>query len=182
MRLGRGATLLIGGARSGKSDLAVRLGATWPGDVSFVATAEALDDDMSDRIERHQNERPGQWALVEAPLFDAEALRSIDAEHLVIVDCLTMLTTNLRLADKPHSESAIVATMAELATAAADRDAPTLLISNEVGLGVHPETELGRHYRDLHGRVNRTIAYRVKHALFVVAGRALRLDEVEVGW
>lgn len=115
-------------------------------------------------------------------MFDAERLSEIDGEHLVIIDCLTMLTTNLMLAEESRSESAIVAAIDELAVAAGDRMGPTLLISNEVGLGVHPETELGRRYRDLHGRVNRTVADKVEQALFVVAGRALRLDEIEVTW
>lgn len=191
MKLSRGATLLIGGARSGKSDLTVELGRAWPGLVTFVATAEAGDDDMATRIARHQSDRPADWGLLEAPHFDATALRRLcttdDVDHLVIVDCLTMLTANRMFQqDQPTQpvahDDTIVTALEDLATTAGERDGPTIFVTNEVGLGVHPESALGRRYRDLLGRVNRAVAERVHSTLFVVAGRAIPLEEIEVSW
>ena len=180
MKLGQGFTLLVGGARSGKSDLAVGLGTAWAGTVTFVATAEAGDEDMARRIARHREDRPDSWELVEAPAFSASDLLVIDADALVIVDCITMLTTNLLLAESPEAE--IEASLAQLAEAAASRSAPTLMISNEVGLGVHPPTEIGRQFRDLLGRINKQLAASATDALLIVAGRALPLEQVDVTW
>lgn len=187
MKLGRGATLLIGGARSGKSDLAVRLGQAWPGHVTLVATAEAGDDDMAARIERHQADRPETWGCVESPMFGAGEFEQIyssdDADHLIIIDCLTMLVANLMFAESTaRSDHEIVAAIAEIAAVAADRHGPTIIVSNEVGLGVHPETLLGRRYRDLLGRVNRQVADHAETSLLVVAGQALRLEQIEIDW
>ena len=180
MRLGRGLTLLLGGARSGKSDLVVRLAEAWPDQVRFVATATAGDADMAARIERHRAERPAHWHVDELPRLEASDL-AIDADDsLTIVDCVTMLVANLLFADL--DDDAIVDQCGHLAAAGAGRTAPTLMISNEVGLGVHPETELGRRYRDLLGRVNRRIADEAETCLLVVAGRALHLEEVELRW
>ena len=98
MHLGRGLSLLLGGARSGKSDLAVTLGESWPGHVVFVATATAGDEDMAARIDRHQAERPTDWQLVEAPQFDATQVAALGADDLVIVDCITPVSyTHLTL-------------------------------------------------------------------------------------
>lgn len=187
MKLGRRATLLIGGARSGKSDLAVRLGQAWPGHVTLAATAEAGDDDMAARIERHQADRPDAWGCLESPMFSAGEFHQLyatdDPDHLIIVDCLTMLVANLMFDEsRTRRDHEIVAPIAEIAALAADRQGPTIIVSNEVGLGVHPETPLGRRYRDLLGRVNRRVADQVETALFVVAGQALRLEQIEIDW
>ena len=98
-RIGRGLSLFIGGARSGKSDVVVQLGEAWPGEVVFVATATAGDDDMGERIRRHQLDRPSEWGLVESPTFGAADLDAIEDEALVIVDCVTLLVSNLFFAD-----------------------------------------------------------------------------------
>lgn len=172
-----GITLLLGGARSGKSDLATRLGESWPGLVSFVATAEALDNDMAERIERHRDDRPAGWQVLEAPLFSTLDAAKIPDDHLVIVDCLTMLTSNLMLsgAAEPDVLDHVQAACRRLAA----RSAPTLVISNEVGMGVHPPTEMGREYRDLLGRVNRAVATIANSALMVIAGRGLALETID---
>jgi adenosyl cobinamide kinase/adenosyl cobinamide phosphate guanylyltransferase len=181
MRLGRGFSLLIGGARSGKSDAAVRLGLAWPGDVVFVATASAGDADMERRIARHQDERPDDWALVEAPLCSANDVDIPDGDALLIIDCVTMLVANLMFAQR--SEDEIDAHMVMLADALANRTSgPSLVITNEVGLGVHPETQMGREYRDILGRANRRLAERTEASLFIAAGRVLPLQELEFGW
>jgi len=180
MRLGRGLSLLVGGARSGKSDLAVRLGEAWPHQVTFVATATAGDQDMAARIRRHQDERPAGWPLVEAPMFGATDAAVLAADDLVIVDCITLLIANLMFADM--DEQGIDRHVDELGRALAARHSPTILISNEVGLGVHPETELGRTYRDTLGRANRVLASAAETSLFVVAGKALPLQDLEIAW
>ncbi len=178
--LGRGLTLLLGGARSGKSDLAVRLGEAWPDDVILAATATADDEDMASRIERHQAERPHDWGLVEAAYFGADDAVLVPDEALLIVDCLTMLVANLMFADR--DDAYIDAHAVALADVLASRGGPTIVVSNEVGLGVHPESELGRNYRDLLGRVNRRVGERSEAVFFVAAGQATRLEPVEVSW
>ena len=180
MQLGRGLSLLVGGARSGKSDLAVRLGEAWPGHVTFVATATAGDDDMTDRITRHQAERPAGWTLVEAPMFDSKAAASLAASDLVIVDCMTLLVANLMFAEIDERE--VEQHVGELGHALAERSGPTIVISNEVGLGIHPETKLGRTYRDTLGRANRALATVAETSLFVVAGKVLPLQRLDTAW
>ncbi len=178
--IGRGLTVLIGGARSGKSDLAVELGKAFDGNVVFAATAEPLDDDMSSRIERHQQDRPESWGLIEAPLLDAGTIAEVESTSLLVIDCITLLVTNLMMADKTDSQ--IEHHIAILSHALTSRTAPTIVISNEVGLGVHPNTELGRRFRDILGRANKHIARHAETTLFVAAGRATPLRAVEIEW
>jgi adenosylcobinamide kinase / adenosylcobinamide-phosphate guanylyltransferase len=168
-------TVLLGGARSGKSALAVELGRRWGGAVSFVATAEVRDEDMRRRVARHSRERPEGWNLVEEPL-GLEALPLWRSDELVIVDCLTLWVANLL--DARGDEEAIVEQARRLAELAGERRCPTIFVSNEVGLGIVPATPLGRRFRDLLGGVNRIFVERADHALFLVAGRVLRLDAV----
>ncbi len=180
MKVGRGSTLLIGGARSGKSDLAVRLALTWKDGVIVAATAEVGDDDMAERIERHKRDRPADWGLIEAPLLDAGDIVALDASSLLIIDCVTMLVTNLLLAgrtDRQIDEHASV-----LNHAIVSRTAPTLVITNEVGLGIVPDNEMGRRYRDLLGRYNRRLAERAETSVFIVAGQGLPLEAIEPDW
>jgi len=170
-----GLTLLIGGARSGKSALAVELGLAHRGPVTFVATAQALDDDMALRIDRHRAERPPSWATVEEPLDLVAALTAAPPDHLVIVDCLTLWVSNLVLAD---TDEATIAQRAQTAaTLAATRTAPTVAITNEVGLGIVPANQLARRYQDALGRVNRCWATPAARSLLLVAGRALPLTD-----
>lgn len=180
MELGRGLSLLVGGARSGKSDLAVQLGEAWPDQVTFVATATAGDDDMTKRISRHQDERPAGWTLIESPDFSAIHAEALAVDDLVIIDCITLLVSNLMFAD--NDEMAIDRHVTELGQVLASRTAPTLVISNEVGLGIHPETELGRIYRDTLGRANRSLAAVAETSVFVVAGKALPLRDLTISW
>jgi adenosyl cobinamide kinase/adenosyl cobinamide phosphate guanylyltransferase len=165
-------TLLIGGARSGKSDLAVEIGRRHDGAVTFVATAQHFDADMTDRITRHRAERP-PWPTVEAPVDLARALAAVPADDLLIVDCLTLWVSNSLLAE--HADHQVEAAATEHAALAAGRRGPTVVVTNEVGLGIHPDTDLGRRYRDLLGRVNRCWAAAADRTLFLVAGRALPL-------
>jgi adenosylcobinamide kinase / adenosylcobinamide-phosphate guanylyltransferase len=167
-------TLLLGGARSGKSTLAVEMGRRHHGPVTFVATSRPIDGDMSERIARHRAERPG-WPTVEEPLDLAGALVAADDGNLVIVDCLTLWVGNLL--HRGDGDAAVEALSTEAAMAATDRQGPTVVVSNEVGMGVHPETALGMRYRDLLGRVNQHWAAAADTSLLLVAGRAVTLTD-----
>lgn len=170
-----GYALLIGGARSGKSRLAVELASASGRSVVYIATAEPGDADMADRIDRHRAERPPEWATIEEPIDLAGVVGRVESEAFVVVDCLTLWVANLVFADR--SDDQILAAAAAVATALAARRAPSVVVTNEVGLGVHPDTDLGRRYRDLLGGVNRAVAADAWCSLLMVAGRALRLDD-----
>jgi adenosylcobinamide kinase/adenosylcobinamide-phosphate guanylyltransferase len=165
--------VLIGGARSGKSALALERAASAE-DVVFIATGEARDEEMAARIERHRRERPGHWTTVEEPLHLCEALGSAQPGACLVVDCLTLWVANLVEAERTDEE--IEAEATEAARVAAARPGATLVVTNEVGLGVVPDTPLGRRYRDLLGRVNAAFASAADEALFVLAGRAIPLE------
>jgi adenosylcobinamide kinase / adenosylcobinamide-phosphate guanylyltransferase len=168
-------TLLLGGARSGKSALAVDVGvraAAAGHEVVFIATATALDGDMTERIARHRTERP-PWPTIEEPHDLAAALRVVPSGTLAIVDCLTLWVSNLML--RGDDDEAIEALATEAAALAAA--GTTVTVSNEVGLGVHPGNDLGRRYRDLLGRVNRAWAAAADRTLFLVAGRAVAFTD-----
>lgn len=165
-------TFLLGGARSGKSTLAVELASRHHGDVCFVATAEPFDDDLRARIAAHRRERP-EWPTVEAPVDLAAAITAAPTEALVVVDCLTVWVGNLfhHLPDSTTRAAAYESLVAALA----GRSAPTVVVSNEVGAGLHPDTALGRQYRDELGRLNQRVAAIAHRSLLLVAGRAVRL-------
>ncbi|MBA3286677.1 MAG: bifunctional adenosylcobinamide kinase/adenosylcobinamide-phosphate guanylyltransferase [Acidimicrobiia bacterium] len=166
-------TLLLGGARSGKSALAVELGRRHEGPVVFVATCPPLDDELAERIARHRADRP-DWPTVEEPLDVAPVVAGA-GDALVVVDCLTLWVSNLMR--RGDDDASILAAATELANVAAGRGAPTIVVSNEVGMGIHPAQELGRRYRDVLGNVNRIVAGVASTTLLLVAGRAVRLDD-----
>ncbi len=167
-------TFLVGGARSGKRTLAVELGVRHAGPVAFLATAEPFDDDLRDRVARHRAERPG-WPTIEAPVELAAAVRGTAPDALVIVDCLTVWMGNLfhHLPDPAARELAC----SDLVAALEGRSGPTVVVSNEVGLGLHPDTAIGREYRDELGRLNQRVASVADRSLLLVAGRALPLTD-----
>jgi adenosyl cobinamide kinase/adenosyl cobinamide phosphate guanylyltransferase len=168
-------TFLLGGARSGKSKLAVRLAAEWEGPVVVVATGEARDDsEFAARIARHRLERPAGWQTVEEPLDLAGELGRLPDPAFAIVDCLTLWTANAL--EDGWSDEEVEQAAIEAAALAAGRVSPTVVVSNEIGLGVVPATPLGRSFRDLLGRVNVEFALRADRACLVVAGRALELS------
>ena len=168
--------LLVGGARSGKSQLALRLAERAGTPVCFVATGEALDDEMAERIERHRAERPADWTTVEEPVELERALRSVPAGATAILDCLSLWVSNL-IESRPAHE--IEEAAAAAAAAARERDGLTVVVTNEVGLGIVPVNALARSYRDVLGRVNALWAEASDEAYLVVAGRRLRLEELE---
>lgn len=168
--------LLLGGARSGKTSLAVRLGRDHDGPVTYLATCPRIDGDseLAVRIADHQAERPAAWSTVEEE-HDLAAALSAAGTAFVIVDCLTTWVGNLLFRGDDEAE---VREASERAVAvAANRGAPTVVVSNEVGLGIVPESPLGREYRDVLGRVNQQWAAAADEALFLVAGRAIRLEQ-----
>ncbi len=169
--------VLLGGARSGKSRLAVELAIASTAPVTFLATGEARDDEMAGRIAAHRVERPPGWLTVEEPYALAQAIRDADPQHTLLVDCLSLWVANaMERGDGP--ETVLAAATRSAATAAA-RFAPTIAVSNEVGLGIVPVTPLGRAYRDLLGSVNRVWVAQSAEAVFVVAGRALDLGDAK---
>ena len=168
-------TVLTGGARSGKSSLAVEWGLRHQGSVTFVATAPLVDDDMRDRVVRHRAERP-DWPTIEEP-HDLEPILAAASEgSFVIVDCITLWVSNLMW--RGDDDTTIITRARELALVAAESPARIVTVTNEVGLGVHPETELGRRYRDLLGRVNQILVDASERSFLLVAGRAIELQPV----
>jgi adenosylcobinamide kinase/adenosylcobinamide-phosphate guanylyltransferase len=168
--------LLLGGARSGKSDLAVRLAAAQQSPVILIATAEAGDTEMAERIERHREERPSEWDTVEAAIALAAAIEDAPADHCVIVDDLTLWVANML---GEHDELEIETLAGQAAWAAAARPGVTIVVSNETGLGIVPDNALARRYRDLLGRVNSSWAETADESYFLVAGRLLPLASDE---
>lgn len=166
------ATLVLGGARSGKSGFAqkaaeIEAGAGRP---ILIATGQAFDDEMAERIARHQADRGESWVTVEAPLDLAPAIAALPGEATAVVDCLTLWLSNQMLAERD-----VEAACAELVSAVGACRARLWLVSNEVGLGIVPETPLGRRFRDEAGRLNQRLAATVDEVYFVAAGLPLRL-------
>ena len=148
----------VGGARSGKSTLAVERAQAEGAPVTFIATGEAGDDEMAERIARHKSERPARWRTIEEPIDVAAALASVSDTDTVILDCLSLWIAN-------GGDGAVPS----------PRDGLTIAITNEVGLGIVPVNALARAYRDRLGRVNAAWVAASDEAYFVVAGRMLRL-------
>jgi adenosylcobinamide kinase / adenosylcobinamide-phosphate guanylyltransferase len=141
--------------------------------VSVIATGEPGDDEMAERIRLHRAERPANWKTIEEPLDVAAALEGVPADAAVVLDCLSLWVANLL--GRGDAADEIEAVGRSLAAQAAEREALTVAVSNEVGLGVVPATELGRRYRDVLGRINADWAAAADRAAFVVAGRMLPL-------
>jgi adenosylcobinamide kinase/adenosylcobinamide-phosphate guanylyltransferase len=174
-----GLTLLLGGARSGKSRSAVRLAANWDGPVVVVATGEPRDEEMAARIARHRAERPSSWTTVEEPIDLQTAIEAVPAEAATIVDCLTLWISNLM--ERRIDDEDVERRARDSARVAARRPAPTIAVSNEVGWGIVPMHPVSRRYRDLLGLANQVWAAEADRVLLMVAGRALPLHRLEEG-
>jgi len=166
-------TLVIGGARSGKSRYAESLIAKLPPPWVYVATAEAGDAEMAARISAHRARRGADWQTIEAPRNLADALSACDAVP-VVVDCLTLWLSNLMLANAD-----IDAETAQLEDALATAKAPVVLVANEVGSGIVPEHALGRRFRDLQGVLNQRMAAHAERVILMVAGLPLTVKSAE---
>lgn len=173
-------TVLLGGARSGKSDLAQRLAAGRRGPVTVLATATAGDAEMAARIERHRADRPTGWRTVEEPLALADAVRALEPHEDLLIDCVTLWVANAVGAG--WDDVAVEADAARLAEALSVRPGWSVVVSNEVGWGIVPADAGTRRFRDLHGRVNRALADRADEAVLVVAGRVLPLLPPSERW
>jgi adenosylcobinamide kinase / adenosylcobinamide-phosphate guanylyltransferase len=173
--------LLLGGARGGKSAYALQLAQDSErasGDqVCFIATAQGLDDDMSARIARHRAERPANWRTIEEPCQIDEALKHASGAGIVIVDCLTLFVSNwlMRHENESECEQFVRRITGDFIAQTRARPQTIICVSNEVGLGVVPDTSLGRMFRDLLGRVNQEFAAAADEVYLLVAGLPLQL-------
>jgi adenosylcobinamide kinase/adenosylcobinamide-phosphate guanylyltransferase len=163
-----GITLVLGGARSGKSRYAESLIAALPPPWIYVATAQACDAEMAQRIAQHRARRAAAWRTLEAPDDLVSAIGAPPASAPLLVDCLTLWLSNRMLAD-----AGIDAEIGAVEAALAARMGPVVLVSNEVGCGIVPENALARRFRDLQGALNQRLAARADCVVLLVAGTAL---------
>ncbi len=170
-------TLILGGARSGKSAYAEQLAAELGGrgHILYVATATAEDPEMAARIQAHRQNRPSHWQTLEASRDVGARLSAVKpSPNVVLLDCMTLLVSNIVIAKEDQAqraiESAVQAEIEAILAARSKLDAALIIVSNEVGLGLVPPYPLGRLYRDVLGRANRQLASRADRVLFMVAG------------
>ena len=168
-------TLVLGGARAGKSTYAEELAKA--GDrVLFVATAEALDEEMTTRIQAHKQGRPSEWDTLEEPLHLVPAMKSLLPDYdTVLLDCVTLWVTNLLVQDRTPESVDIPAEARNLLDLYRDQGASWIVVSNEVGLGLVATTKLGRLFTDELGRVNQMVAAEADEVIFMAAGLPLTL-------
>jgi adenosylcobinamide kinase / adenosylcobinamide-phosphate guanylyltransferase len=177
--------LVLGGVRSGKSrfgqDLAHELGGN---DLLFVATAESRDDEMALRIQRHREDRPATWTTLEQPLGVGYAIAAIATKcipKVILLDCLTLLVSNILLKhhdDFAAAEAGVRAEVASLVAAVRHHGATLVVVSGEVGMGVVPESSLGRQFRDLLGWANQSLAQHASATYLMVAGLPVNVTRI----
>ena len=161
-------TLVLGGARSGKSRYAESLITALPPPWIYLATAEARDAEMAERIARHRAERGERWETIEVPHHLAQAVTTAPPTNPLLIDCLTLWLSNRVLA-----EADVASETRELESALDRRAGPVVLVSNEVGSGIVPDNALARRFRDLQGQLNQSIAARADRVVLLVAGLPL---------
>jgi adenosylcobinamide kinase / adenosylcobinamide-phosphate guanylyltransferase len=163
--------LILGGVRSGKSRYAQQLASDDGGRVLFLATAEARDDEMKQRITKHKSSRPASWATIEEPLDIASALKPRAATaDVVVIDCITVWISNLLLRENGVIEDEVMAEIDKLLNAYKRSKASYIIVSGEVGMGIVPEYPLGRIFRDLLGLANQRLAAKADRVVLMVAG------------
>lgn len=158
-------TFVLGGVRSGKSRHAEELVAAFPAPWFYIATAQAFDDEMRERIAHHRDRRDDNWRTLEAPLDLVEVLQDVPDGAPVLIDCLTLWLTNVMLGERD-----VEAESARLTEALSRPRGPWFVVSNEVGLGIVPENALARRFRDAAGRLNQAVAANADSVIFMVAG------------
>lgn len=163
-------TLVLGGARSGKSRYAEALIEAQPAPWTYIATAQAYDDEMAARIAEHRARRSDDWVTRDAPLALPDAIRAVAPGQPILVDCLTLWLTNLILAEHDTGEAG-----RELIAACKAASAPIVLVSNEVGLGIVPDNALARRFRDEAGRLHQNLAAQAASVVFMVAGLPMKV-------
>jgi adenosylcobinamide kinase / adenosylcobinamide-phosphate guanylyltransferase len=166
-------TLVLGGARSGKSRFAEGLIATEPPPWIYVATAEALDAEMAERIAAHRARRAGKWQTIEAP-HDLAGVLAATEGRATLVDCLTLWLSNRMLAGAD-----VASEIDRLDKVLAGRNSPLVLVTNEVGFGIVPDNALARRFRDLQGSLNQRLAARADRVVLMVAGLPLFVKETK---
>lgn len=162
--------LITGGARSGKSSFAEKRTLSYGTPVLYIATAQAFDEEMENRIQLHQQRRGDEWRTISEPLAIANILTSLDRQGACLVDCLTLWLSNLIFAEEDISK----ATSSLIEAIAARRD-PVILVTNEVGGGIVPENALARRFRDEAGRLNQIVAEAVDEVYTCISGIPLKL-------
>ena len=182
--------LCSGGARSGKSEFAERLALSTEGRKAYVATGQAFDEEMVDRIKKHQERRGDIWTNFEVPLYLAKEWQNISqSTDVILIDCLTMFTTNHMMAhgsiqgqqDANDLEEAVLSELESLLSLIASSDGKTVIfVTNEIGLGIVPDKKLARYFRDIAGRVNRTVATVADKLYLTISGVTIELKSQEV--
>lgn len=172
-------TLILGGARSGKTRYALELAPQLGARVTYLATAEAGDDEMRTRIAHHRAERPSDWQTIEAPLNVGDALANVNAD-VVLLDCVTLLVTNAMLSLGEHAtfeeqQARVIQEIESLIQSYRAGSFALVIVSNEVGLGIVPDNQLARAYRDLLGWANQRLAREADEVLFMVAGLPMKV-------
>lgn len=163
--------LVLGGARSGKSRYAQAAAESLSGELVFIATAQAFDDEMTAKIARHRAERGPRWRTVEAPIELADVIEAEGKGGVVmLIDCLTLWASNLLLSEEDAQPRVV-----KLVAAIVSSDARIILVSNEVGMGIVPDNVLARRFRDLAGEINQRVAAAVENVDLAVAGLTLRV-------
>jgi len=163
-------TLVLGGARSGKSDFAEKLAMDTGARKIYIASAQAIDAEMSHRIADHITRRGDGWTTMEEPLDLVGALAKTSGDSVVLVDCLTLWLSNHMLAN--HAPEPVIE---QLMTSLSSLESRVIFVSNEIGMGLVPDTALARRFRDAHGAMNRNVAARADLAVLVAAGLPLVL-------
>lgn len=163
---------ILGGARSGKSSYALRLADTMPGPKVYLATAEALDPEMHERIKKHRQARSSNWETLEETIKAAARVEDMK-EGVVLLDCVTLLLTNLIAAGL--DDGALAREVERLVSACRSSKASVIAVSNEVGLGIVPENALARRFRDIAGAANQRLAEKADEVVFVASGLPFRL-------
>ena len=181
--------LIIGGARSGKSHFAQELAVMSGKPVLFVATAAAGDEEMRQRIEEHRRARPTAWNTLELTThLGSQIAKQIGGAQVVIVDCITLLVSNIlgqytnqtdEQIDAPRIEKSVVSEIIELVECINHTDASFIIVTNEVGMGLVPVNKLGRLYRDLLGRANQLLAERADEVYLMVAGLPIKIKPIK---
>ncbi len=181
--------LIIGGARSGKSHFAQELAVRSSKLVLFVATAVAGDEEMRQRIEEHRRTRPAAWSTLEVTThLGSQIAKQIGGAQVVIVDCITLLVSNIlgqytdqaeEHIDAPLIEKGVVSEIIELVECISHTNASFIIVTNEVGMGLVPANKLGRLYRDLLGRANQLLAERADEVYLMVAGLPIKIKPIK---
>ena len=182
--------LCSGGARSGKSEFAERLALATAGRKAHVATGQAFDEEMIDRIKKHQERRGEIWNNFEVPLHLAKEWQNISqTADVILIDCLTMFTTNHMMAhgsiqgqqDANQLEATVLTELETLLASIKSCEGKTVIfVTNEIGLGIVPDNKLARYFRDIAGRVNRTVAMAADKLFLTISGVTIELKSQEV--